>query len=100
MTAPQEVPELKVRERPTSTIRNVDGGPPGGVGCAARIRQLKLGYALDTYPIWIRIGYAVDTYPKSIQKKNRDNSDTRADTYQTILAHYWIRNGPLAAQLT
>jgi hypothetical protein len=68
-TAPQEVPELKVRERPTSTIRNVDGGPPGGAGCAARIRQLKLGYALDTYPIWIRIGYAVDTYPKSIRKK-------------------------------
>jgi hypothetical protein len=60
---------LKVRERPTSTIRNVDGRPPGGAGCAARIRQLKLGYALDTYPIWIRIGYAVDTYPKSIRKK-------------------------------
>jgi ribonuclease HI len=43
--------------------------------------------------------YSTDTYPKSI-RKNRDNSDTRADTYQTILTHYWIRNGPLAAQLT
>jgi hypothetical protein len=29
---PREVPELKVRERPPSTLRNVDGGPPGGAG--------------------------------------------------------------------
>jgi hypothetical protein len=27
---PQEVPELKVQERLPSTLRNVDGGPPGG----------------------------------------------------------------------
>jgi hypothetical protein len=28
--APREVPELVVRERPPSTLRNIDGGPPGG----------------------------------------------------------------------
>jgi hypothetical protein len=27
---PREVPELEVRERPPSTLRNVDGGTPGG----------------------------------------------------------------------
>jgi hypothetical protein len=26
------VPEREVRERPPSTLKNVDGGPPGGVG--------------------------------------------------------------------
>jgi hypothetical protein len=26
------VPELKIRERPLSTLRNVDDRPPGGVG--------------------------------------------------------------------
>jgi hypothetical protein len=26
------VPELELRERPPSTLRNIDGGPPGGVG--------------------------------------------------------------------
>jgi hypothetical protein len=26
------VPELEVRERPPSTLRNIDGGPPGGIG--------------------------------------------------------------------
>jgi hypothetical protein len=40
-------------------------------------------------------------YPASIRKKTiKEKSDTWADTYQTILAHYWIRIGPLAAQLT
>jgi hypothetical protein len=29
---PREVPELKIRERPPSTLRNVDGAPLGGVG--------------------------------------------------------------------
>jgi hypothetical protein len=29
---PREVPELEVRERPPSTLRNVDGGPPRGAG--------------------------------------------------------------------
>jgi hypothetical protein len=29
---PWEVPELEVRERLPSTLRNVDGGAPGGVG--------------------------------------------------------------------
>jgi hypothetical protein len=26
--APWEVPELKIRERPPSTLRNIDSGPP------------------------------------------------------------------------
>jgi hypothetical protein len=26
------VPELKIRKRPPSTLRNVDGGPPRGAG--------------------------------------------------------------------
>jgi hypothetical protein len=30
--SPREVPELKVRERPPSMLRNIDGGPPGGAG--------------------------------------------------------------------
>jgi hypothetical protein len=30
--APWEVPELEIRERPPSTLRNVNGGPLGGVG--------------------------------------------------------------------
>jgi hypothetical protein len=30
---PREVPELEVRERPPSTLRNIDGGPP----CGARV---------------------------------------------------------------
>jgi hypothetical protein len=29
---PREVPELEVRMRPPSTLRNVDGGPPRGAG--------------------------------------------------------------------
>jgi hypothetical protein len=29
---PQEVPELKIREHPPSTLRNVDGVPSGGAG--------------------------------------------------------------------
>jgi hypothetical protein len=29
---PREVPELEARERPPSTLRNVDGGPLGGAG--------------------------------------------------------------------
>jgi hypothetical protein len=32
MVGPREVPEPEVRERPPSTLRNVDGGPPGGAG--------------------------------------------------------------------
>jgi hypothetical protein len=32
MAGPREVPELKIRERPPSTLRNVDDGPPGGAG--------------------------------------------------------------------
>jgi hypothetical protein len=27
---PWEVPELEIRERPPSALRNIDGGPPGG----------------------------------------------------------------------
>jgi hypothetical protein len=27
MVGPREVPELEVRERPPSTLRNIDGGP-------------------------------------------------------------------------
>jgi hypothetical protein len=30
MTGPREVSEVEVRERPPSTLRNVDGGLPGG----------------------------------------------------------------------
>jgi hypothetical protein len=30
MADPREVPELKVQERPPSTLRNIDGGAPGG----------------------------------------------------------------------
>jgi hypothetical protein len=30
--APREVTELEVRERPPSTVRNIDGGSPGGAG--------------------------------------------------------------------
>jgi hypothetical protein len=59
--------------------------------------QIRVGYVSDTDTYRIRCGYVSKEYPKKI---NRDNYDTRADTYQTILAHYWIRNGPLAAQLT
>jgi hypothetical protein len=29
---PQEVPKLKIRKHPPLMLRNVDGGPPGGVG--------------------------------------------------------------------
>jgi hypothetical protein len=32
MTGPREVPELVIRERQPSTLRNFDGGPPGGAG--------------------------------------------------------------------
>jgi hypothetical protein len=32
MVGPREVPELEVRERSPSTLRNVDSGPPGGPG--------------------------------------------------------------------
>jgi hypothetical protein len=32
MAGPREVSEAKVRERPPSTLRNIDGGPPGGAG--------------------------------------------------------------------
>jgi hypothetical protein len=32
MAGPWEVPELKIRERPPSTLRNVDGGPSKGAG--------------------------------------------------------------------
>jgi hypothetical protein len=32
MAGPREVPELKIRECPPSTLRNIDGGPPRGVG--------------------------------------------------------------------
>jgi hypothetical protein len=69
------------------------GTPPVHPGCAAPIRHLERGYALDTYPIRIRTRYVVDTYQKSI-RKNRDNSDTRADTYWTTIAHYRIHIGP------
>jgi hypothetical protein len=37
-TGPREVPELKVRERPPSTLRPADGGPPGGVRAEVRER--------------------------------------------------------------
>jgi hypothetical protein len=30
MAGPREVPEAKVRERPPSTLRNIDSGSPGG----------------------------------------------------------------------
>jgi hypothetical protein len=33
---PPEVPELEVRERPPSTLRNVDNGPLGGVGAGGQ----------------------------------------------------------------
>jgi hypothetical protein len=58
-------------------------------GCAARIRHLERGYVLDTYRI--RRGYVSKEYPKKI---NRDNSDTRADTYWTTITHYRIHVGP------
>jgi hypothetical protein len=29
-SAPWEMPELDIRERPPSTLRNIDGGPLGG----------------------------------------------------------------------
>jgi hypothetical protein len=32
MAGPREVPELEVQERRPSTLRNVDGRPPGGAG--------------------------------------------------------------------
>jgi hypothetical protein len=34
MVGPREVPELEVRERSPSMLRNIDGGPPGGVGAS------------------------------------------------------------------
>jgi hypothetical protein len=36
------------------------GGDTMTGSCAARIQQPKLGYAVDTYLIWIRIRYAWD----------------------------------------
>jgi hypothetical protein len=33
---PWEVPELEVRECPPSTLRNIDDGPPIGAGAAGR----------------------------------------------------------------
>jgi hypothetical protein len=30
MVGPQEMLELGIQERPPSTIRNINGGPPGG----------------------------------------------------------------------
>jgi hypothetical protein len=32
MAGPREVPELVIRERLPSTLRNIDGGPLGGAG--------------------------------------------------------------------
>jgi hypothetical protein len=32
MAGPRVVPEVKIQERPPSTLSNVDGGPPGGAG--------------------------------------------------------------------
>jgi hypothetical protein len=47
MAGLREVPELKVREHPPLTLRNVDGGPPGGAGAggpgAQRLRSPPLG---------------------------------------------------------
>jgi hypothetical protein len=31
MVGPREVPKLEIREHPPSMLRNIDGGPPGGV---------------------------------------------------------------------
>jgi hypothetical protein len=31
-SGPREMPELKVRQRPPSTLKNIDGGPPRGSG--------------------------------------------------------------------
>jgi hypothetical protein len=33
--SPRDVPELEVRERPPSTLINVDSGPPGGARAEA-----------------------------------------------------------------
>jgi hypothetical protein len=42
---PREVPELKIRERPPSTLRNIEGEPPGGAGAedpgASTINAMK-----------------------------------------------------------
>jgi hypothetical protein len=47
MVCPREVPELEIQERPPPTLRNVDGGPPGGVGAvdprAQRLQSPPLG---------------------------------------------------------
>jgi hypothetical protein len=47
MVGPREVLELKVQERPPSTLRNVNGGPPGGAKAedlgAQRLRSPPLG---------------------------------------------------------
>jgi hypothetical protein len=47
MAGPREVPKLEVRERPPSTLINVDDGPPGGAGArdsgAQRLQSLPLG---------------------------------------------------------
>jgi hypothetical protein len=42
MAGPREVLELKVRERPSSTLRNVDGGPLGGA-------EPKV---VEGFPVW------------------------------------------------
>jgi hypothetical protein len=48
MMGPREMPELKIQERPPSTLRNVDGGPLGGTGAGgpgSAIRVINLhGY--------------------------------------------------------
>jgi hypothetical protein len=46
-----------------------DSVPHSVLACAARIRRSACGYVLDTYLVQIRIAYAVDTYPRSIRKK-------------------------------
>jgi hypothetical protein len=47
MASPREVPELEIRERPPSTLRNIDGRPLGGAGAGdpgvQRLRSPPLG---------------------------------------------------------
>jgi hypothetical protein len=52
---------------------------------------IRVGYVSDTDTYRICRGYVSKEYPKKI---NRDNSDTRADTYWTTITDYRIHIGP------
>jgi hypothetical protein len=47
------VPELKIRERPPSTLRNIDDGPPGSAGARDLGAQLLWNPPLGQGGEWL-----------------------------------------------